>query len=424
MKKIFLALSVTTAIYAQTIPELFNALKSHSQTKSDEMAVKKAEVFNEVVYSQLYPKIDLFATYDNYSSPTSMLPVPPDILVHLVQNPAKPAQPFSYNIYKAGAKFSMPIYVKSIYTTAKKAKALQESAKAKKHINLLTNEAIIVGANANMAYLDALQKALNLKEKSLLETKKTVQIKVDNGRSPASTLYKINDGLNQISIARNNIDIQKKKITSTIQSLTGMIINKPINMEQIATYKDGVLASLQPVREKIRADRLGIEVEKEKLYPTLVARGNYAYSRGLAYNNHDNVNEEYGNIGVVLNIPIFDKSQSSEIKLAKIELKSNEIKLQKLTDELNAKAKMLKESLPLLDNSKRLYEKSVKDKKELLKIAKVNFNVGRLSTEEYLRYEDDVVSAEANLYKTEASKWETLMQLAVIYANNIEEIVK
>ena len=85
---------------------------------------------------------------------------------------------------------------------------------------------------------------------------------------------------------------------------------------------------------------------------------------------------------------------------------------------------MLDTSLTLLKNSKKLYTRSIENKKELLKIAKINFDSGRLSTEEYLRYEDAVVAQEANLYKTEATQWQTQMQLAVIYANNIEEIVR
>jgi len=41
LKKILLGLSLPLVIYAHTLPELFDALKSHSQTLSDDMAVKK-----------------------------------------------------------------------------------------------------------------------------------------------------------------------------------------------------------------------------------------------------------------------------------------------------------------------------------------------------------------------------------------------
>ncbi len=423
LKKTLLILILPLAIYAHTLPELFDALKSHSQTLSDEMLIKKAQVYQDLADSKLYPAINLFANYNNYSSPTGMIPVPPNEMLPMIQN-SNIAQPFSYNIYRGGASISMPIFIKSIFTMSDKAEAMQKSVEAKKYINLLKNEALIVGNNANFLYLDALKKALDIKEKSLLETKKTLKIKVQNGRSPASSLYKINDGLNQINIAKNNIALQKKKIISIIKSLTGITLHKPVQMKLTNTIQTTPLDSLEPMRKKIQADKLEVKAQSEKLYPSVYAHGSYTYSQAESYNNHTGVNEEYGNVGVTINIPLLAMNQYDEINIAKLEVKSNEIELQKITDELQAEAQMLEDSLPLLDNSIALYKQSIEDKQKLLKIAKLNYKSGRLSTEEYLRYEDDVVSAEANLYKAQAQKIQIQMQLAVIYANNIEEIVK
>jgi len=424
LKKIFLLFfSFPIIIYAHTLTELFEALKKHSQTKSDDIMIEKTHIYQEMTNSKLYPTINLFAKYDNYSSPTGMVPVPPNELMPMVKKP-NIAQPFSYNIYREGIAMSMPVFVKSIFTMADKAKAMQKSAKAKKYINLLQNEALIVGSNANYLYLEALKKALSTKERSLLETKKTLKIKVDNGRSPTSSLYKINDGLNQINIAKNNIELQEKKVISTIQSLTGIKLDKPANMQITFKLKSKDIDSLKPLKEKIQADKLNIKAQKEKLYPAVFAHGSYTYSQGEAYNNYKNVDEKYGDVGVTINIPLLTLNQYDDIKAAKLEAKSSEIELQKLTDELRAKAQMLEESLPLLNNSILLYEQSIKEKLKLLKIAKLNYNNKRLSTEEYLRYEDDVVSAKANLHKVKAQKIQTQMQLAVIYANNIEEMVR
>jgi len=423
MKKIFVALVLPWLVEAQTIPELFNALKSHAQVQSDTMMVKKSAMQKKMVESSLYPKIDLFASYDNYNEATGMLPVPPNTLMDMVKDQAI-AQPFSKNIYRAGAQFSMPIFVKSLYTTAKKAQAMQKSAQAKKRINILKNEAVIVGANANFLYLVSLKKALDGKEKSLLETQKTLQIKVNNGRSPASSLYKIEDSLNEIAISKNNIELQKKKLISSIESLTGITLTSPVLMQQVGSYEKGVFGSLKPLEEKIRANRINIQVQKEKLYPSIVAHGNYTFSKAKAYNNNKNIDERYSNIGVVVNVPLLAMNQYSALSLAKIEFHASEVELEKSREELEARAHMLQTSLGLLDNSLKLYTQSIENKKRLLAIAKVNYKSGRLSTEEYLRYEDAVVAQEANLYKTEATKWQTLMELAVIYANNIEEIVK
>ena len=422
MKRALLSLIVPFALNAQTMSGLFDALKSHSQTKSDEMLVKMTQIHEDQAYSKLYPQVNLFAKYDNYSLPTGMIPLAPNHMLALVTT--KKPQPFSYNIYAAGVSATMPIFVKSIFTTADKAKAMQQSAKAKKRINLIKNEAVLVGANANLIYLNALGTALEGKKRSLLETKKTVEIKVENGRAAASALYMINDRLNQIDIANNNIAIQKKTVISTIETLTGITLDDAVMMQQTGEITKNALESLKPMREKIKADRLDLRAQKEKLYPSLYAHGSYVKSYGESYNSYDSVDEEYGDVGVVLNIPIFAMSQYDNISLAQIEVNAGETELQKLSDELASKAKMLEESLPLLENSKKLYTKSIEEKKKLLEIAKLNYTNARLSTEEYLRYEDDVVQEEANLYKTQATSWQTLMQLAVIYANNIEEIVK
>jgi outer membrane protein TolC len=403
--------------------ELFDALKTHSQTKSDEIIVKKAGVAISQATSQLYPTINLFGTYDNYSSPTNMKPIAPNVLKPML-NDQTIAQPYSYNIYKTGADFSMPIFVKSIYTMADKAKAMQKSAKAKKRINLLKNEALIVGSNANLLYLNQLKKSLDLKEKSLLETEKMLKIKVNNGRAPETALYKIDDSLNQINISKNNIDLESKKIVSAIETITGIKLDTGVVMQQMSDVSRGELGSLKPLQEKIKASRFGVNVEKEKLYPSLIAHGSYAFSRATAYNNYKDVNEKYGDVGVVLNIPLLAMSQYDALTQSKLELQSDEVALEKLRDELTSKADMLNSSLPLLENSIKLSKQSIENKQRLLEIAKVSYKMQRLSTEEYLRYEDEVVDAKAKYYQAKAQRWQTLMELAVIYANNIEDMVK
>jgi len=424
LRKTLPALIFPLLVNATTLPELFSALKNHSQTKSDEMVVKKAEVAQSMANAKLYPTINLFAKYDHYTTPSGMLPVPPNELLAMVKVPSI-AQPFSKDIMREGANFTMPLFVKSIFTMSDKAEMMQHSAKAKKHINLLKNEALIVGANANFTYLVALEKSLNTKEKSLQETKKTIEIKVNNGRAPASALYKIEDGLNQISITKNSIELQKEKLINSIRSITGITLEEAIPMNEVNTLQTSdEIESLKPLKLKIQADELDSRAQKEKLYPTVAAYGNYVFSQANAYNNDKSVNEKYGNIGVVINIPLLTMDRYEGMKKADVEIQSDLIELEKLQDELSSKAKMLENSLPLLANSMKLSQKSIENKEKLLRIAKVNYTSGRLATEEYLRYEDDVIGAKAKLYKTQAQRWQTLMQLAVIYANNIEEMVK
>ncbi len=425
LRKSFLALSLPLLLSATSLPDLFSALKEHAQTKSDEMAVKQAEVANKIANAKLYPTVNLFAKYDYTTEPVGMIPVSPETNAKLLADPSKPAQPFSQNRFSEGINFTMPLFVKSIYTMSDKAKKMQKSVKAKKRINLLKNEAVIVGANANYLYLIELEKSLDKKKEFLLETEKTIKIKIDNGRAPVSALYIIDDCFNQLKMMKNSLALQKEQLINRIRSLTGITLNRPIPMQEVrAVHTSDILESLTPLKLKIDANKLEIDAQKEKLYPSLVAYGSYYFSQAKAYNNNENVSETYGNVGLLLNIPLLAMENYQEIKKSKMQMYKDKLEYEKLEEVLKSKAIMLQKTMTLLESSIKLSQKSVVDKERLLEIAKVNYTNGRLSTEEYLRYEDDVIDASAKLYKTKAQKWQTLMELAVIYANNIEEMVK
>lgn len=422
MKKSFLLLVIPWFLYGYTMPQLFHALHVSAQTKLDEAGIHQAKIAKSMVNAKLFPTINLVGKYDNYSTPTSMLPLAPNSLVSLVKT--NKTQPFSYNIYRGGVSISMPIFIKSLYTLANKAKIMQTSARAKKRIDLIQNEAVIVSSNANLIYLHALKQALLSKQDSLKTTRNIIQLGVNNGRFAESNLYSIDDSLNKIKIQLNNIDLQKKQVASKIESLTGIWLNKAVPMKLTKTFTTNEYASLAPLRKTIQAQMLEVRAQKETLYPSVIAHGSYMYQYGAAYNTKQGVYNQYGDVGIIINIPLLSMSDYMGIKKAKVKLLISQDKLDVLRNELSAKAKMLKSSLPLLNNSLVLDKKNIKNKEKLLKIAKVSYLNGTMPVIDFLKYENDVVSAKASLYQTKTKIIETIMQLAVIYANNIQEIVK
>lgn len=407
----------------QNIGQLLDSLKTNPQTKSDVIAVQKAVNSRNSVYSKLFPSISGFGRYDYSSSPMGMLPVPPDEMFSMKADPAI-GQPFSQNIFRVGAVISMPIYVQSLYATASMAKMMVRSAKDKAYINLLSNEALLVGLNSNFKYVESLQKALESKQASLLKTKQFLEIKVNNGRASGDALLKINNALNDISVTLNNLEIQKQQIIAVINSYTGISLSKPVEMTQVGTFQEGEFKALNPLMDKLKAARIAYRAEKEKLLPSLVAEGSFSDNFAKAYNNNLNINNHYTAASIVLRIPIFSKDQYSQIKKSHLEMEDTRNELAKNKLNLTSQSLQLQKSLALLDNSLLLYKKSIKDKQQLLKIATVDFKTDRMTMEDYLKYEDDLVFEEANLYKAQAEKWQTLMKLAVIYGNNIEQIVK
>jgi len=406
-----------------SIQVLFDSLKTHPQTLTGELNMEKALAGKKIATGMLYPTIDLFGAYNYATSPSGMLPIAPNELLAMVKDPSV-AQPFSENILRAGASISMPIFAKSIYTMAAKAKTMYKSAAQKSYIDLLKDEAMIVSLNANLKYMNGMIKALEKKKQSIEKTKEIIEIKVNNQRAPKSALLKINDALNQIDLAKSSIQLKKSEAVSLIQSLTGVYITADIAMQQTGTYTDSGLVALDPLRYKIEAERLNARAEKEKLWPMLVAQGNYNHSMADAYNNDMGVNKDFATINVVLKVPIFRKAQYSKIKMANLEVQTLQNDLAQKELELTAQAKQLQINLQILDNQVELYKQSVKDKEGLLKIAKVAFDNNRMPIEDYLKYEDDLLMEQSKFYKTEAQKWQTLMKLAVIYGNNIENLVK
>jgi len=407
----------------QSIGTLFDSLKTHPQTKSDELNMEKALLGKRIVTGMLYPKINAYGRYEYASTPSGMLPLAPNDLLNMVKDQTIP-QPFSQNIFRIGAGVSMPVFALSIYTTASKARMMYHSAEAQAYINLQKNEALIVSSNANLQYLNSLLNSLKKKKSSLTKTLQMIQLQVENGRASKTALLKIKNALNEVGIIENNIRQQQQAAIATIRSLTGISMDTPVEMMQTGTYQDGDFKILDPLRRKTEADKLAWRAEKQKLAPSVFLDGNYNHSMAQAYNNDLHLSEDYGTMALTLNIPIFTKSQYSTIKKAKLDYESSMNDLDKMRLELASQASELENNLPILNNSIELYTQSVKDKKELLKISKTSYLSHRMTVEDYLKYEDDVVLEESNLYKTRAKKWQTLVQLAVIFGNDIEQIVK
>ena len=169
---------------------------------------------------------------------------------------------------------------------------------------------------------------------------------------------------------------------------------------------------------------MGYRAEIEKLYPMLVLQGNYNRSFAKAYNNDKNIAKNYYTVGLVLKIPLLALDQYAQIGKSSVDVRASENELEKMSLELSSQSEQLQRSLPLIENSIQLYSSSIKDKEELLKIAKVSYQSDQMTMEDYLKYEDDLVLEKSKLFKAQAQKWQTLVKLAVIYGNSIEEIVK
>ncbi len=424
MKKNLLVASILAAsLHAATIGDLFEALKHQPQTKLDEWQVQYLQKTQESVRSRLYPAIGLFATYEHYSSPTNLRPVPPTEAA-MLQKRGEPL-PFARTIERMGANLSMPLFVKEIYENVKKLQTLTKSANAKKRLNFLQREATILATDANWIATEKLQEAVQQRKESLQKTYADLQIKVKSGRSAPIALDKIDEAINTLDITLNNLAIRAESLKNTIFELTAKELAKPVNFKKIEEGKTDSLFALKPLQYLVASKKYDITAAKAKLWPKVALSASYSenYAQEDVLRN-DDVHRSYGKYIVGIEVPLFDKRDFAEIEKAKVAFQKERYNLLKTKRELTAKVKTLQANLKLFQRSIELAKRSVAHQKELLHYAKVAFNVGRLNEEEYLRYEDALLSAQAKVYESEAKWWQTFSNLAVLYGNDLENLVK
>jgi len=402
---------------------LFSGLEQNAVSKTDAIKLEQASVYKHSINSQFYPIIEGFGRYDYSSIPTGMYPVPPNDLFPLIQNQEIP-QPFSCHIFRMGAQISMPIFSKSLFTMAKQANQVVISAEALQRINTIKNQSLLVACITNFNYADNLFNALDQKRQSLLKTKEIIIIKVKNCGLPKSIQYNIDNALNEVALTQNELTLQKNELSANVLTITGLVLNKPVSMSQIKTIDKKIIKATQPLKDKIQADELVVKSEREKLLPSLYHQGNYSFNVENAYNNKNKVEDDLLIASLALKVPIFNKSQYNQIKKNKLLLSESQNELKKLTNSFEAQAKQLEQNVLVLENAIMLSKKSIQNKEQLKIIAVKSYEIGQMSIEDYLKYEDDLVLEQVKLFKTEALKWQTITKLAIIYGVDLKTFLQ
>jgi len=422
MKKIIPIIAITSLLNATNITTLFEGLKHHYKMQLDSVGIKSANLAKELVESQLYPKIDIFGSLTHYSLPNAIRPMPPSE----ASQRSKKHEPllFSQNIARVGVNLSMPIFVKSIYTMSESAKYMQYSAKAKRKIDLLKDEATLVGAIANLQYLEHMRQTLKQKRATLKTTLKIVNQMVKSGRAPQSQKIKVLENLSSINIALNNIKIQKSNILALIKTLTGINIKHSVPLRKRGSLHYGEIIALKPLEYKANANRLKAKATAEKRLPSLFLKANYTKSYGKGYLSKKSVNTDFSSVSLNLKMPLLDMPLNKNIELSKLKYIKSKIEIKKTKEELLNQAKALKEQLKLLRENLKYSKDIIAKEKQLLKIAKATYEAQRLPIEEYLRYVNALYETKANYYKVKALYWQTFAKLAFIYGNDLENILR
>jgi len=407
---------------AVTMAELFSALREQPVTELDTLQTRSAELNVQSVHDQFYPELTGILGYEGYSSPTNWRPVLPTESAKILAN--HQTLPFSDTLARFGGQLSIPLFVKELFSLGRQAERLAESSRIKKQLNLLEHQAVLVTADAHLIHMNSLKKALDSRRTSLQKTRDDIANQVKSGRLPESELVRMDEAINLIDLTFNQTRQQESGLKRNIESLTGILLDQPVAITRIDSLNEGELLALKPLEKNVEAREFSVQAAKDKLYPKVVGTARWFQNYGEGYNTGEDVDGDYGSYGLSMQIPIFNKPIYTAIEKAKVDLRREKTRFAQTRIELQARAGDLTRTLKLLDHSKELTQKSISHERELLKVAKVAYGSGRMVQEEYLRNEEKILSAEASYYLTEARWWETFATLAVLYGNNLEELVK
>ena len=414
-------LFTSASAQAIDITTLLQAVKNQPEIKFEELSVARSKEAVKKGYAPLFPNIYAVGSYENYNSPTNFRPMPPTE----VNIASGESIPFSEEIFRYGVKASMPIFVKEIYDTGKQLKTLTQVSEIQEKITLIQNESVVLSLNSSLLYLKQTEHFIKERIASLEETRKILDIGFKNGRFPESEVFKIDKTIKSLHLQLSDISSKEIDVTRDIYSVTGIQIDAPVPM----TLKETLLAqgdyiALSLAQKDVDAAEIGVKAKKDYLFPKLVLNGFYTKNYGDAYNTGESIDRDYGAVSVNITFPFFDRTPYMDEKIAKIDLKKAQEKYRKTKKDLDAKAKSIDQRKPVIEDAIGRAKKNIELAEEILNISKVSFKNRRMTIEDYLVYEIDLLQAKADLSLWESKEWNLVAEQAVLYGQNLFGVVQ
>jgi outer membrane protein TolC len=407
-------------VWAVNIHDLLNAVSRQPGMEISNLAVEEGGLQQKAASAALFPKIALFGRGELYNSPTNLRPMPPTE----VNVTSGDSIPFSRRILRYGLTLEVPLYVQKIYDLREKTRILHEKAKIENRIDLVSRQAAVISLNSSYQYLRSLDQAIAGRMASLDKTRADVTLKVKNGRTPESELLKINTSINDLAQQKNLLTAKRLDVMRDIKKLTGIDLTDPVPMVLTGKIVSGPFIAMEAQKKQVQAAMKEVSRRRAARYPTLSLYGGLSGNEGEAYNTDSPIYRSYNTAGIVMTVPLFDQTITKDVEIAKVEWEKSRKKLAEIRIELHALSDDLNAQLPVIDQSIKLAKQSVEDNKTLLVIARVAFESGRMTTEDYLRYESQKLAAEATLFQAEQQRWQLLAQQAVLYGTDLKGVVE
>ncbi len=406
-------------VQASDISDLLNSIKHQPDTKIDNIIFERFDIEKEKVISKLYPQIDALAGFEYHNSPVNLRPVPPT-----EANPQTDSLPFSKGVTKYGIEFKIPLFVKEIYTLKQKIEQQTKQFKYTKKMNLIARQATVVSLNGSLKFVEENLNYLEKRLESLYKTKEDVSIMVETGRLSESELYNIDNLILTLQTQKNILLGKKTEIIEDIYVLTGIRIEHALEMEENVVTLPVEDLKLRIAEEEAEIAKTNLKMSKEAYYPSLYLSGSYIQNMGEAYNTHDQIEKSYGTIMLNAKIPLFEKSILADIKSKKVDVVKSHVKLEKIKMETEATLNKIETQLKLIKENIKRSDEQILNAERLLKIAKVSYESGRMTVEEYLRFEVNLLNAQKDLYDNIAENWKLIAQKSLVNGNELTEVIK
>jgi len=407
-------------VQAVDIHDLLDAAARQPGYEVSALSVEESNLQKDRATAALFPKLGLFGRFEIYNSPTNLRPMPPTE----VNVQAGDSIPFSREILRYGLSFDAPVYVRELYVLRQKAMLLQEKADIGRRLDLIGRQASVVSLNSALAYLEALGSAVDARRVSLSKTLEDMSLKVKTGRSPESELLKIQKTLNDLDQQRNELEAKRLDILREIRALTGMEITKAADMTLLHQPSGTSYLPVTAAQYNTAAAAKEVERRRAARWPTLSVTGFVSGNDGEAYNTDSHIYRSYNEIALVLKFTLFDRTLNTDESIARMQLKKAKKQLEQTRLDMAALADSLDRKIPVVEKSIELAEKTIANSQTLLSVAKVAVRSGRMTMEDYLRYESDLLAAQAALYQVRQQKWQIVAQQAVLYGTDLKGVLK
>ncbi|MGZ8548188.1 MAG: TolC family protein [Sulfuricurvum sp.] len=413
---------VGSSLMGDTIHNWLDAAHKAPNQQLSDLALNSAQVQSDAATAVLYPKVSLLGTVEHFNSPTNMYPVTPTEISQISASGG--GYPFVRTMTSVGATASMPLFVKTLLTNTEKAHENVTSQKLKRRISMQERDALLIASNGRLEYLENLIVALEAKERSIGSTRESLLIKTKNGRTAEIELTKVDEQINQ---TRLQVQETQNAILDT-QKTISILIDKPIthsvSMRLIEEDEAHKFLAVSAKEQELIVANLARRAAKEALYPALSANASYFHKMGDAYDNGDSISRNYGSVALNLSMPLFDKERLSAIELSALEERKARATLAQTTLEAQNSYSALSNQYTTLKQSRILAVQSVTNYEAILKTSRVAYTSERMIQEEYLRYEDALMSAKAALYAIDATLWQNIAQRAAMSGKDFKEIVQ